>query len=59
MSRHSIVTELSDIGLSSKTKQEIGGWSSKQVMEETYNNPPENIIKDEYFKVSFIPKVKD
>jgi len=45
--------------LSSKTKQEIGGWSSKQVMEKTYNNPPENIIRDEYFKVSFIPKAKD
>lgn len=45
--------------LSSKTKQEIGGWSSKQVMEKTYNNPPENIIRDEYFKVSFIPKPKD
>ncbi|MDP8234696.1 MAG: tyrosine-type recombinase/integrase [Candidatus Saelkia tenebricola] len=45
--------------LSSKTKQEIGGWSSKQVMEETYNNPPENIIRYEYFRASFIPKVKD
>lgn len=45
--------------LSSKTKQEIGGWSSKQVMEKTYNNPPENVIRDEYFKASFIPKPKD
>lgn len=45
--------------LSSKTKQEIGGWSSKQVMEKTYNNPPEDVIKNEYFGVSFIPKPKD
>ncbi|HAZ10802.1 MAG TPA: hypothetical protein DCY56_06835 [Candidatus Omnitrophica bacterium] len=45
-------------GLSSKTKQEIGGWSSKQVMEKTYNNPPEDVIRDEYFKASFIPKLK-
>jgi len=45
--------------LLSKTKQEIDGWSSKQVMEKTYNNPPENIIRDEYFKADFMPKSKN
>ena len=39
--------------LSDKTKQEIGGWSSKEVMEKTYNHPPAEIIRNDYFKADF------
>lgn len=46
-------------GLSDRAKQIIGGWSSKQVMEKTYIHPPEEDIKNEYFKVDFMPKLKD
>lgn len=44
--------------MSDKTKQEIGGWSSKDVMEKTYNHPPAAIIKRDYFKVDFSFKDK-
>lgn len=46
-------------GLSDRAKQIIGGWSSKQVMEKTYIHPPEEDIRNEYFGVDFIPKLKD
>ncbi|MFA5156819.1 MAG: site-specific integrase [Candidatus Omnitrophota bacterium] len=42
--------------LSGMAKQLIGGWSSKQVMEKTYIHAPEDYVRDEYFKVKFIPK---
>ncbi|MCX5698779.1 MAG: site-specific integrase, partial [Candidatus Omnitrophica bacterium] len=45
-------------GLSDRVKQIIGGWSSKQVMEKTYIHTPEDYVRDEYFKVDFIPKPK-
>lgn len=45
-------------GLSDRVKQIIGGWSSKQVMENTYIHTPEDYVRDEYFKVDFIPKPK-
>ncbi len=46
-------------GLSDRVKQIIGGWSSKQVMENTYIHTPEDYVRDEYFKADFIPKPKN
>jgi len=46
-------------GLPDRVKQIIGGWSSKQVMEKTYIHTPEDYVREEYFKVDFIPKPKD
>jgi integrase len=46
-------------GLPDRVKQIIGGWSSKQVMEKTYIHTPEDYVRDEYFKVDFMPKSKD
>ena len=45
--------------LSGMAKQCIGGWSSKHVMEQTYIHTPEDYVRDEYFKVDFLPKPKD
>lgn len=45
--------------LSGMAKQSIGGWSSKQVMERTYIHAQEDHVRDEYFKVDFLPKPKD
>ncbi|MFH0827439.1 MAG: tyrosine-type recombinase/integrase, partial [Candidatus Omnitrophota bacterium] len=42
-------------GLPDRVKQIIGGWSSKQVMENTYIHTPEDYVKEEYFKVDFLP----
>ena len=49
-------TFASSQGLSEDTKQNIGGWSNKRVMQETYMHPQENHIKEEYCKFDFIPK---
>jgi len=48
----------SNTKLSQTTKQKIGGWKNKRVLEETYDHPPEDIIKEEYFSwnVDFLPK---
>jgi integrase len=46
-------------GLSDRVKQIIGGWSSPQVMEKTYIHTPEDFVREEYFKVDFIPKPKN
>ncbi len=43
-------------GLSDGAKQVIGGWSSKIVMEKTYIHPPDDVIRNEYFSVDFIPR---
>lgn len=45
--------------LSGMAKQSIGGWSSKQVMERTYVHAQEDHVRDEYFKVDFLPRQKD
>ena len=42
--------------MSEDSKQNIGGWSNKRVMQETYMHPQANHIKEEYYNCDFIPK---
>ena len=49
-------TFASQQGLSEDAKQNIGGWSSKRIMQETYMHPQEKYIREEYYKVDFIPR---
>ncbi len=49
-------TFASQPGLSEDSKQRIGGWSTKRVMQETYMHPQENHIRDEYCSVDFLPR---
>jgi integrase len=49
-------TFASNPNMSEDVKQNVGGWSNKRVMQETYMHPQAKYIKNEYYNCDFIPK---
>ncbi len=49
-------TFASRIDIESYVKQKIGGWVNKRVLEDTYNHPAEDIVRQAYFGVDLMPK---